>query len=456
MEEDKKTLKKNDVDRETNLWGKWDAKYVWHPFTQMKQWLSGQQIIIEKARGPYLIDVEGKKYLDGVSSLWVTVHGHNHPHINRAILNQLEKLDHSTLLGLGNTPSIELARRLIEISPNGLQKVFYSDNGSTSVEVALKMAFQYWQQRKPDSIISHPEKKINFITLAEAYHGDTIGSVSLGGIELFHQLYHPLLFKTIQIPSPKNDPNAEKAFSIIKENHEKIAALVMEPLMQGAAGMLKAPKGYLKKISAVCKAHHILLILDEVATGFGRTGKMFACEHEEVSPDFLCLAKGLSGGVLPLAVTLTTNEIYEIFMGEVKDLKTFFHGHTYTGNPLACAAAIANLELFEDPNFWPVLNEKINHLKNVLENLSSHPNVGEIRQVGLMVGIELLKDKKTGRSFDYQEQMGAKVCYMCRKQGLILRPLGNVIVLMPPFCMTKGELSKMVDIVSTALKEVFK
>ena len=332
-----------------------DKEYIWHPFTQMQDWEKEPQLIIESGRGSILTDVHGRKYIDGVSSLWVTVHGHRKREIDKAVSAQLGMIAHSTLLGLSNVPAVVLAEKLVALAPKGLSKVFYSDSGSTAVEIALKIAFQYWLQKGPEY-----RCKTKFISLKEAYHGDTLGSVSVGGIELFHQIYQPLLFQSYKIETPccyrcslgKNYPGckmacAKKAEEVIRRHSPETAGLIMEPLVQGAAGMLVQPPGYLKKIRELCTRYNLLLIIDEVATGFGRTGTMFACEQEGVVPDLMCVAKGITGGYLPLAATLATGEIYSRFLGNHQDLKTFFHGHTYTGNPLACAAAVASLDVFK-------------------------------------------------------------------------------------------------------------
>ena len=404
-----------------------DKQYLWHPFTQMKNWTEDDQLIIERGDGVYLFDTKGNKYIDGVSSLWVNVHGHRHPKLNQAIKKQLDKISHTTLLGLGSTPSIELAKKLVEITPKGLDKVFYSDSGSTAVEIALKISFQYQQQ------IGQTKKK-KFITLANAYHGDTIGSVSVGGIDLFHKIYKPLLFKSIKV-----QPDAKAIEAVMKKHHNQVAAIIMEPLIQGAAGMILLPKGLLKKVRRLCNKYNILMIVDEVATGFGRTGKMFACEHENVSPDIMCLAKGITGGYLPLAATLTTKKIYNAFLGEHDDLKTFFHGHTYTGNPLACAAALANLEIFKKEKTMQRLQPKIKLLQKELKKFKKLKNIKEIRQLGFMVGIKL-------KGYPANERTGHKIILEARKRGAILRPLGDVIVLMPPLGIGLGDLKKLITI----------
>jgi adenosylmethionine-8-amino-7-oxononanoate aminotransferase len=428
----------------------------------MKDWEKGAQVIIESGKGSILTDVDGKKYIDGVSSLWVTVHGHRKKEIDNAIIKQLGKISHTTLLGLSNVPAILLAEKLFELAPTGLTKVFYSDSGSTSVEIALKIAFQYWQQKGPEF-----QRKTGFISLTEAYHGDTIGSVSVGGIDLFHALYKPLLFQTRKIESPHcyrckyglAYPECHKtcvmhAERTIQKYASTTAALVIEPMVQGAAGMLIQPPGYLKRIRELCRENNILMIADEVATGFGRTGKMFACEHEQVSPDILCAAKGISGGYLPLAATLTTEEIYRAFLGEHQEFRTFFHGHTYTGNPLACAAAIANIDLFKKEKTLARLQPKIAFLKKELARFAECRHVGDIRQKGFMVGIELVKDRATRKPYSLEARIGIRVTLECRKRGLLIRPLGDVLVLMPPLSASLQELKEMVRIVYASLKLV--
>jgi adenosylmethionine---8-amino-7-oxononanoate aminotransferase len=434
-----------------------DKRYVWHPFTQMQDWLQECHPIIERGEGSCLIDVDGRRYLDGVSSLWVTVHGHRHTAIDRAIRAQLGKIAHTTFLGLSHPPAIELARALVRIAPTGLTKVFYSDNGSTAVEIAVKMAFQYWQQRGGACA-----RKTRFIAVEEAYHGDTLGAVSVGGIDLFHQLYRPLLFPIRRIPSPyrapwdrrrRSDPLV-RLESMLARNHDRVAGLVMEPLMQGAAGMLPAPPGFLKAVRSLCSQYHVLLILDEVATGFGRTGTMFACEQEGVAPDLLCLAKGLTGGYLPLAATLATREIFDGFCAPYGEKKSFFHGHSYTANPLACAAALANLQCFQRDQTLKRLQPKIALLRRELESLRSLPHVGDIRQVGFMVGIELMHDPKRGEPYPYEAKIGIRTILEARRRGLIIRPLGNVIVLMPPLSISQRDIVRMVQIVRDSITAV--
>ena len=400
-----------------------DKQYIWHPFTQMQLYVTEKSPIIESGCGCILKDIEGNEYIDGVSSLWTNVHGHRKAYLDRAIKKQLDMIAHTTLLGLSSVPAIKCAKKLARIAPPGLTRVFYSDSGSTAVEIALKIAFQYHQQAQA----GHPEKT-RFISLKNAYHGDTIGSVSVGGIDLFHQMYHPLLFDSFKAESPycyrcpfgKSYPDCNlTCFShledlVVKHAHE-VCALVIEPLVQGAAGMLIQPPGYLKKVRDICTANNIFMIADEVAVGFGKTGKMFACEHEGVTPDIMTLAKGITGGYLPLAATLATEEIYQGFLGEYDELKTFFHGHTYTGNPLACAAAIANIEIFEQERVLEHLQKGIAHLANRLEAFKSLPHVGDVRQKGIMVGIELVKDRASKDPFPLKDNIGHQVTLEARK-----------------------------------------
>jgi adenosylmethionine---8-amino-7-oxononanoate aminotransferase len=406
----------------------WDKQYIWHPFTQMKDWVQSEPLIIDSADGVYLKDIDGNIYMDGVSSLWVNVHGHNHPVIGAAIKKQIDKVSHSTLLGLSNTPAVELAGRLVDIAPQGLKKVFYSDNGSTAVEIAVKMAYQYWQN-------TGQIKKTGLVHLSNSYHGDTLGSVSVGGIDLFHKVYHGLIFKTISLKG-HGLAAVEDLEKLLKTQGKNIAALVVEPLVQGAAGMLMWPEGALRKMRRLTQKHNVFLIVDEVATGFGRTGRMFACQHEGVRPDFLCLAKGMTGGYLPLAATLTTQKVYDGFVFDYKQQKTFFHGHTYTGNPLACAAALANLDIFKKERTLTKLAPKIKFLAQKLKIFYNLPSVVDVRHRGFMAGIELRGA--------WQDGIGAKVCQSARKYGVILRPLGNVIVLMPPLSISIEELDFLI------------
>ena len=465
-----------------------DKKYIWHPFTQMADWAKNdpaQPLVIAKGKGNYLYDTAEKKYIDGVSSLWVTVHGHNNKEINRAIKKQLSLIAHTTFLGLTHEPAITLAKELVTIAPDGLSRVFYSDNGSTSVEIALKMAYQYWKHK-------NNKNKNSFLSLKNAYHGDTIGSVSVGGTELFHKAFKKLLFKTYFAPSPycyrcrygrvqgsglntagyrvqgsgfrnfkrhcrQMDCNGQcitAVESLLKKHNKKIAGAIVEPMIQGASGMLTMPPGYMKEFERLCRKYGILLICDEVATGFGRTGKMFACEHENIKPDLMCVAKGITGGYLPLAATLATDRIYKAFLGKYEEFKTFFHGHTYTANPLGCAAAIANLKLFKKNNVIKKVADREEFLKEQLTKLKNMDFVGDIRQIGLMAGIELVKYKFNAAEFDAREKIGAKVCAECRRYGVLIRPLGNVIVLMPPLSITNKEIEEIVFAVQKSILKI--
>jgi adenosylmethionine-8-amino-7-oxononanoate aminotransferase len=431
-----------------------DHSYLWHPFTQMQEWTSEEPCIISHGEGHYLIDVNGRRYLDGVSSLWCNVHGHRKKELDDAIRNQLERISHSTFLGLSHVPGIELAQKLIEVAPAGLQRVFYSDSGATAVEVALKMAVQYWQLKRQ-------AKRTVIATLAESYHGDTIGSMSLGYSETFHRYHKTLLFPVLRITPPHVfryyqkmsgdealNSAIDEADKKISENKHTLAALVVEPLMQGAAGMWAQPVEYLQALDEICRRHGILLILDEVATGFGRTGKMFASDHAEVRPDIVCLAKGITGGYLPLAATLTSEEVFAAFLGDYKDFKTFFHGHTYTGNPLGCAAALANLDLFQRENIVENMQPRISYLnKRLEEEFLPLPHVSDVRQWGFMIGIELVEDKASRKSYPLEKRIGHKVIMEARKRSLMIRPLADIIILMPPLSILEAELALLLETV---------
>lgn len=435
---------------------------IWYPFTQMREYERNPPLVIERGRGNYLFDKDGRKYLDAVSSLWTNVHGHNHPALNRAVRAQLSKVAHTTLLGMSNNTAIKLANRLAGLAPEGLGKVFYSDSGSTAVEAALKIAYQYFQQKGGAF-----KKKRRFISLEQAYHGDTLGSVSVGGIDLFHEVYRSLLFDTVKLPSPHcyrcpygREPASCGKFCfgelepVFRRHRDDCCAVILEPLVQGAAGILVHPPGYLKKIRELCDRYNILLIADEVAVGFGKTGTMFACGQENVKPDILALAKGLSGGYLPLAATLVTREIYEGFLGEYTELRTFFHGHTYTGNALACSAALASLELFERENVLERLQGKIARLSSKLEKIGRLGHIGSVRQKGIIAGIELVKNKRTKAPYPSGLRLGRQICLKAREKGIILRPLGDVIVLMPPLSITRAEIDRICEVVYDCIREL--
>jgi adenosylmethionine-8-amino-7-oxononanoate aminotransferase len=414
-----------------------DRSALWHPFTQMRGWQSEDAPIIERAQGTTLYDTDGNAYIDGTSSLWCNIHGHAHPVIDAAVKAQLERVAHTTMLGQSHPSAIELAQRLLEIAPHGdreLTRVFYSDNGSTAVEIALKMAFQHFQQRGE-------AQRRAYAYLDMSYHGDTIGSVSVGGIDLFHTAYRPLLFDGYRV-TPGDAADLER---VLAAHGDEICAVVVEPLVQGAAGLILQPPGYLRAVRELCDAHGVFLICDEVATGFGRTGTMFACEQEDVVPDFLCLAKGLTGGYLPLAATLTTERVYEGFLGEFEELRTFFHGHTYTGNPLACAAALATLDVFESEHTLARLQPKLALLAELLDaHVAPLSAVAEIRRCGFMTGIELTE-------FPLQARMGHQVTLAARRRGAIVRPLGDTVVLMPPLAISEDELTRLVTITAEAI-----
>ncbi len=428
----------------------------------MREWEQEDPLIITRAKGAYLYDTDGKKYLDGVSSIWLTVHGHGHPVLDRALHKQSDKMAHSTLLGLSHPPAIELARELIRIAPRGLTRVFYSDDGSTAMEVALKMAVQYWRQSAPRA-----GPKRTFLHLQLSYHGDTAGAMSVGGIDLFRRRFRPLLVRTItaeppycyRCPLKLTYPSCTMACldpveRILKQRHRDIAGLVIEPLVQAAAGMITAPPGYLTRLRRLCTRYKVLLIADEVATGFGRTGRMFACAHEDVTPDLMAVSKGLTGGYMPLAATLATEEIYRAFLGRYDEWKTFFHGHSYTGNPLGCAVALANLALFRKERTLAQLQPKIKALTRLLRPLSRLAHVGEIRQQGFMVGIELVQDRASKAPYPIERRIGHRAVMEARQRGLFLRPLGNVIVLMPPLTVTMRELTRLVAIVHASIRTV--
>jgi adenosylmethionine-8-amino-7-oxononanoate aminotransferase len=426
----------------------WDRRLVWHAFTQMAEY---EPLILVRGEGCRLFDLDGHEYLDGTSSLWCNIHGHRHPRIDAAIRRQLDEVAHVTLLGASNLATIRLARRLVDLAPPGLEHVFFSDDGATAVEVALKMAFQYWRQR-PD-----PQPlKTCYLALGEAYHGDTLGSVSVGGVERFHAMFKPLLFECLRVPAPdlyRMPAGVERQDAleyhlvqlerVLREHHERIAAMVVEPLVQAAAGMIVHPQGYLQGVRELTRKYGVLLIADEVAVGMGRTGRLFACEHESVTPDLLCLAKGLTGGYLPLAATLATEEIWQAFLGRYTDSKSFFHGHTYGGNPLGAAAALATLDVFDEEQTLANLRPKIARLAEHLQRIGRLPHVGDCRQCGLIGAVELVRDRATKEPFPWAEKRGMRVCDAARREGVLLRPLGNVIVILPPLAVTLDELDRI-------------
>lgn len=439
-----------------------DHTYVWHPFTQMGVYTQDEPIIIEKGRGSYLYDTNGKKYLDGYASLWVNVHGHNNKRLNKVIHKQLDNIAHSTLLGSSNVPSIELAEKLVQLTPERLQKVFYSDTGSASVEIAIKMAYQYWKNIDAERYAD----KNKFLTLQYGYHGDTIGAVSVGGIDTFHKIFKHLIFENIQIESPSFyrspfssetemlDHILTQIETLLSERNHEIAGFVLEPLIQGATGLYVHPPGFLKAVEQLCRKYDVLLIVDEVAVGFGRTGAMFACDHENVQPDIMCLGKAITGGYLPLAATLTSQKVYDAFLSDAHAKNTFFHGHTYTGNQIVCSVALENLHLFEDNKLLDHIGKTSRTLDKKLQALSSHPNVGDIRGRGLMYGVELVEDKtsKTPLNIPTVET----IIQQCKENGLMIRNLENIITFVPVLSMSNKEIKKMTKIFTRVLKKVLK
>jgi adenosylmethionine-8-amino-7-oxononanoate aminotransferase len=437
---------------------RWDHAHLWHPFTQMQEWLREAPLVIAAAEGHYLIDPEGRRYLDGVSSLWCNVHGHRRPEIDAAIRAQLDRVAHTTLLGLASPPSAELAARLAAAAPPGLTRVFYSDAGATAVEIALKLALQYWRLRGED--------RPGFVALVEAYHGDTLGAMSLGFSETFHRFYRPLL-PVERVPAPYAlararglDDGAALAAALealeatLARTRGTIAAVVLEPLMQGAAGMWPQPVAYLPAVRALTRRYDTLLVCDEVATGFGRTARLFACDHSGTAPDLLALGKGLTGGYLPLAATLASEEIFRAFLGPYDGFTAFFHGHTFTGNALACAAALASLDLFT-PALLASLPAKAAALARGLEErVRPLRHVVEIRRCGLMVGIEMMRDPGRREPYAPGERVGHRVVLAARRRGVVLRPLGDVLVLMPPLGVTGAEIETLVAVAAQAIAEV--
>ena len=477
-----------------------DHRYLWHPFTQMRDWLAREPVLIVEGRGAVLRDARGREYLDANSSIWTNLHGHNHPGINSALQRQLKKIAHSSALGFANEPASLLAEQLVKAANparrqgqpgGGLAKVFFSDDGSTAMEIALKLACEFSRRARG-------HRRPGFLSLAGAYHGDTIGAVSLGHIPLFHKAYAGLLFRTGQVMAPycyrcpfnRAKPERadarnyrkchwecldelDQAFSTQKKRQRPFSAFAFEPLMQGAAGMIPQPSGWLRRAAEIARGHRALLIADEVMTGFGRTGlqpptsgsrhsglraprstSLFACQQEDVQPDFMALAKGLTGGYLPMAATLTTQEVFGAFLGEYHEFKTFFHGHSFTGNQLGAAAGLASLKLLQSPDSLRARSLLEATLRVELESLWAQPHVGDIRQVGLVAGIELVKDWRTRQPFDLRARAGIRACEAMARRGVLTRPIGNVVVLMPPYCMTPDQVKKMVAALNEALLEL--
>ncbi len=448
--------------RSQEEWIEKDLKYVWHPDTQMKQYEGKdfKPVLIEKGKGIYLYDADGNEYIDGVSSWWVNTLGHSNEQLNKILTEQAEKIEHVLLADFTHKPAIELAEKLIKLAGEPFSKVFYSDDGSTAVEVALKMAYQYWYQK------GKPEKKY-FVSMTDSYHGDTLGSVSVGGIDIYKKIFSPLVFDTIKVCAPfcyrcpkgRKSENCslnciEEVENLFKQRNGEIAAIIVEPLVQGAAGMRMYPAGYLTKLRELCDRHDILLIDDEVAMAFGRTGKYFAYEHAGIKPDIFCVAKGITAGYIPLAATITTNKIYNAFYDDFSTLKTFYHGHSFTGNPVACAIAVENLKIMEQEKIIDNLQPKIKKLKSCLDKFKTLEHAGDIRHTGMIGAVEMVKDKNTKEPYNFDDRMGHRVFLEALKNGAILRPIGNVIYFMPPLIITEQEIEKLTDIAYSAIKKV--
>ena len=448
------------MNEEQNEVADWDRQHYWHAFTQMAEY---DPLVIERAEGVWLYDTHQRRLLDGVSSLWCNIHGHHHPRIDAAIVQQLQRVAHVTSLGMSNTTTVELVRRLVELTPAALECVFFSSDGSSAVEVALKMAFQFWRQ------CAQPEPGRNlYLAVGNAYHGDTLGSVSVGGVSRFHAMFDPLLFEVLRGPCPDsyrrpqglNDAELgayylEHYAGLFERFGGRLAAVIVEPLVQGAAGMVMHPAGFLRGLRDLARRYDVLFIADEIAVGMGRTGKLWACEWEEVEPDFLCTGKGLSGGYLPLAATLTTRRVWNAFLGEYAQSRSFFHGHSFGGNPLGCAAALASLELFSEEQTLANVAVRGAQLDVCLERLRKYRVVGDIRRRGLMAAVELVSDRATQTPFPWADRRGHQVCQWALQRGVWLRPLGNVLVIMPPLCVDASHIEQLVAAVEFGIQQTF-
>ncbi|MDX6379649.1 MAG: adenosylmethionine---8-amino-7-oxononanoate aminotransferase [Rubrobacteraceae bacterium] len=437
-----------------------DKEHVWHPYTQMAEYNEKDPLVIVEGEGRKLKDAKGRWYYDGTSSIWLNVHGHRVPEIDAAIIEQLGKVAHSTLLGQANEPSVVLAKELVKLAPDGLTRVFYSDSGSEAVEAAIKMALQYWA-----NLAGRETRRHRILSFEDGYHGDTLGAVAAAPVETFHWPFKAMLPSALRAPFPNlyrsEEPTPERVVRaslevverLFEEHPGEVAAVIVEAMMQGVAGIVVAPEGFLKGLSELCEEHGVLLIADEVATGFGRTGTLFACEHESVTPDLMAVGKGLTGGYLPLAATLTTNDVYGAFLGSHAEKKTFFHGHSYTGNQLGCAAALGNLERMRETRLIGSLAEKERLISERAEAMREHPYVGDVRYKGMVLGIEFVADKETKTTYPWEAQVGWRVCNRAREKGLLVRPLGSVVIFMPPLGSTLEELSEMLDILTGSLWE---
>jgi len=433
---------------------RWDRDHVWHAFTQMQEY---EPLLIERGSGAWLVDTAGHRYIDGSASMWCVVHGHRHPRLDRALVEQAGRVAHTTNLGLSNPTTVALARRLVEVAPPGLETVFFSDDGSTAIEAALKMAFQFWLQADPP----RPARR-RFVALDDAYHGDTLGAVGVGGVDRFTDLFAPLTFEAIRLPVPMERGSAmvravdaatclARLEALLADEGDSIAAVVMEPLVQAAGGILVHPPGFLAAVRRLTARHDVFLILDEVATGFGRTGRMFACDHEGVVPDFLCLAKGLTSGYLPMAATLTTRRVWNGFLGSHGDRRTFFHGHTYGGNPLAAAVALESLAIFDDEQVLAHVADLSARLADHLARIARLDHVGTVRQCGLLAGVELVADRTTNEPYPWQERRGTRACLEARRHGALVRPLGDVVAIVPPLCISADDLALLAAAVEAGI-----
>lgn len=439
-----------------------DLKHIWHPCSQMKDYEAFPPIVIEKGEGVFLEDVNGKKYLDAVSSWWVNLFGHANQKINDALYAQANTLEHVIFANFSHKPAIDLAGSIIEVSPPGMSKVFFGDNGSSAVEIALKLSFQYYQQ------IGKP-KKTRFVALTDAYHGETIGALSVGGVDLYSKIYNPLLLDVERVQGPdcftcpyKKDRDTcdaecfEHMERTLKDKHEEIAGIIVEPLVQAAAGMKIYSKKYLLKLRALCDRYDVQFIADEIAVGFGRTGEMFACNHAKVTPDLMCISKGLTAGYMPLSMVVMKEEMYEAFYDDYASMKAFLHSHSYSGNPLGCAVANRTLQIFKEENVIENNRKKSAYMgKKVTEMLKDIPHVGEFRQVGMIGAIELVEDQATKKPFDWEKRVGYEIYKIALEKGVLLRPLGNIVYFMPPYVITESEIDLMVDVARASILEYF-
>lgn len=439
-----------------------DLRFIWHPCSQMKDYEGFPPIIVERGEGAYIIDIDEKRYLDAVSSWWVNLFGHCNKRINNAVKKQLDSLEHVIFANFSHKPAIDLAEKIVEITPHGLNKVFFADNGSSAVEIALKLSFQYHLQTG-----SHNKKK--FVSISDAYHGETLGALSVGDLDLYSKIYKPLMLDTYKVPGPdcyrcsygeERESCSAQCFeqmeNVILENHNEISAVIIEPMVQAAAGMKIYNHRYIARLRKICTDYNIHLIADEIAVGFGRTGKMFACEHADISPDIMCLSKGLTAGYMPLSLVLTTDGIYDAFYSDYIEQKAFMHSHSYTGNPLACAAAVESLKIFKDEDVLNENTKKADLIRKLAESYSNdHPYVGEFRQIGMIAAIELVEDKSTRKAFSWEKRVGYNIYKVALNEGLLLRPLGNVLYFMPPYVVDEKDIEYLINATFVSINKFF-